>query len=135
DDVKISVIAVSIKNFALQTTRHQKTLTVATNQTNELFQCASRIFDELWDGYTPIRQLGVHTGRVVSADSERQLDLFTMDTYEKYEKLDNAIDQIREKYGEESIFRATYINGPIRPLNGGISKEKFKADGEEVYYE
>ena len=58
-----------------------------------------------------------------------------MDTYEKYEKLDNAIDQIREKYGEESIFRATYINGPIRPLNGGISKEKFKADGEEVYYE
>lgn len=77
----------------------------------------------------------MHTSRVVSADSERQLDLFTMDTYEKYEKLDNAIDQIREKYGEESIFRATYINGPIRPLNGGISKEKFKADGEEVYYE
>lgn len=135
DDVKVSVIAVSIKNFALQTTRHQKTVTVATNQTNELFQCASRAFDELWDGYTPIRQLGVHTGRVVSADSERQLDLFTMDTYEKYEKLDNAIDQIREKYGEEAIFRATYINGPIRPLNGGISKEKFKADGEEVYYE
>lgn len=135
DDVKVSVIAVSIKNFALQTSRHQKTLFTATDQTNELFQCAARVFDELWDGYTPIRQLGVHTSRVIASDAGRQLDLFTMDTYDKYEKLDDAIDKIRERFGEESVFRATYINGPIRPLNGGISKEKFRADGEEVYYE
>lgn len=135
DDVKVSVIAVSIKNFALQTSRHQKTLFTATNNTNELFQCVVKVFDELWDGYTPIRQIGVHTSRVISADSDRQINLFTMDTYEKYEKLDTAIDKIRDKYGEEAIFRASYINGPIRPLNGGISKEKFKADGEEVFYE
>lgn len=135
NQVKVSVIAVSVKNSALQTTRHQKTLVAAINQTNELFQYAARILDELWDGYTPIRQLGVHTGRVRSSNSERQLNLFTMDTYEKHEKLDDAIDKIREKYGEEAVFRAAYINQPIRPLNGGISKEKLKADGEEVYYE
>ncbi len=135
DDVKVSVIAVAIKNFALQTTRHQKTLFTATNQTNEIFQFTARIFDEMWDGYTPIRQLGVHTSRVISADLDRQLNLFTMDSYEKQEKLDHAIDSIRKKYGEEAIFRAAYINGPVRPLNGGISKEKRKADGEEVYYE
>ena len=45
------------------------------------------------------------------------------------------LKSILKKHGEESVFRATYINGPIRPLNGGISKEKFRADGEEVYYE
>lgn len=135
DGVKVSVIAVSVKNFALQTARHQKTLFTATNQTNELFRCAALVFDELWDGYTPIRQLGVHTGRVISSSCDRQLNLFTMDDYDKYEKLDTAIDKIRERYGEESVFRASYLNGPIRPLNGGISKEKFRADGEEVYYE
>ena len=135
DEVKASVIAVSIKNFALQSSRHQRTLYTATNQTNEIFQCAAAVFDELWDGYTPIRQLGVHTSRVISADCDRQLNLFRMGDYEKYEKLDNAIDKIRERYGEESIFRATYIDGPVRPLNGGISKDKFKADGEEVFYE
>lgn len=135
DDVKVSVIAVSVKDFALQSSRHQKTLFTATNQTNELYQCAARVFDELWDGHTPIRQMGIHTSRVVSADSDRQMNLFTMHEYEKQERLEGAIDKIREKYGEESVFRASYIGGPIRPLNGGISKEKWKADGEEVFYE
>lgn len=135
DDVKVSVIAVSVKDFALQSSRHQKTLFTATNQTNELYQCAARVFDELWDGHTPIRQLGIHTSRVISADSDRQMNLFTMHEYEKQERLEGAIDKIREKYGEESVFRASYIGGPIRPLNGGISKEKWKADGEEVFYE
>lgn len=135
DDVKVAVIAVSIKNFALQSCRHQKTIFTATNQTNEIFQCARQIFNELWDGYTPIRQLGVHTSRVSSAEGDRQLNLFTMDNYEKYERLDHAVDLIREKYGEESVFRATYLDAPIRPLNGGISKEKFMADGEEVFYQ
>lgn len=134
DDVKVSVIAVSVKDFALQSSRHQKTLFTATNQTNELYQCAARVFDELWDGHTPIRQMGIHTSRVVSADN-RQMNLFTMHEYEKQERLEGAIDKIREKYGEESVFRASYIGGPIRPLNGGISKEKWKADGEEVFYE
>lgn len=135
DDVKVSVIAVSLKDFSLQSSRHQKTLFTATNQTNELYQCAARVFDELWDGHTPIRQLGIHTSRVISADSDHQMNLFTMHKYEKQERLEGAIDKIREKYGEESIFRASYLGGPIRPLNGGISKDKLKADGEEVFYE
>ncbi len=135
DDVKISVIAVSIKDFSLQSTRHQKTLFTATNLTNEIYACAAEVFDELWDGHTPIRQLGIHTGRVVSAENDRQMNLFTMQKYEKQERLENAIDRIREKYGEESVFRASYLGGPIRPLNGGISKEKLRAEGEEVFFE
>ncbi|MFA9377019.1 MAG: DNA polymerase IV [Lachnotalea sp.] len=135
DNVKVSVIAVSIKDFALGSSRHQLTLFTATNITNEVFEAVRRAFDELWDGYTPIRQLGVHTSRVVDSNSERQLDLFQMQDYEKYERLDEAIDKIRGRYGEEAVFRAAYINARIRPLNGGISKEKSKAKGEEVLYE
>lgn len=135
DNVKISVIAVSIKDCALRSTRHQLTLFTATNITNEVFQAVSQAFDELWDDYTPIRQLGVHTSRVVDENSERQLDLFEMENYQRYESLDKAIDKIRGRYGEESVFRASYINARIRPLNGGISKEKLKAKGEEVLYE
>lgn len=133
--VKISVVAVSVKNFMLQSSRHQMTLVTATNQTNELYHCAARLFDELWDGVTPVRQLGIHTGRVLPADSGRQLDLFAMEHYEKQEQLDAAVDEIRDRYGEESVFRAAYVNNVLRPLNGGISREKWKAEGEEVLYE
>lgn len=135
DGVKVSVIAVSIKNFALQSNRHQKTLFCATNGTNELYRMAKVIFDEMWDTMTPIRQIGIHTSRVISDSVERQLSLFEEQDYEKQEKLDAAIDTIRNRYGEESVFRASYIDAPIRPLNGGVSKEKMKADGEEVFYE
>lgn len=135
DTVKVSVIAVSIKNLALQSSRHQITRSIATNQTNELYQTAKQAFDELWDGHTPIRKLGVHTNRVSSEYAERQLDLFTINTYEKQQRLDKSIDAIRAKYGEEAVFRAAYLKNAIRPLNGGISKDKWKADGEEVFYE
>lgn len=135
DNVKVSVIAVSIKDIALRSTRHQMTLFTATNITNEIFRSVSRVFDELWDEYTPIRQLGVHTSRVVDSNTERQLNLFDMQSYQKYEKLDKAIDTIRERYGEEAVFRASYVKASIRPINGGISKEKLKAKGEEILYE
>lgn len=93
------------------------------------------MFDELWDGYTPIRQLGVHTSRIMHITEARQRDLFAMDSYEKYERLDGAIDEIRNRFGEEAIFRASYIGAGIAPINGGVSKEKKKAIGEEVFYE
>jgi len=134
DEVKVSVVAVSIKNFVLQSSRHQMTLYTATNITNELFETSAQLFDELWDGYTPIRQIGVHTGRVIEETTERQLDLIHMFQYEKYEKLDKAIDTIRNRYGEEALFRASYINAKIRPINGGIGKEKQTVLGEEVFY-
>ena len=135
DNMIASVISVSIVDFEFRYISHQVTLFTATNITNEVHQAACRLFDELWDG-TPIRKLGIHTSRVLENDHVRQLDLFTMDKYEKYEKLDRAIDNIRFRYGENAVMRAAYLNGlrQIDHMSGGISKEKFKPEGEEVYY-
>lgn len=134
DHKKISAVAVSIKNFALQTQIHQITLFSATNITNEIYQAANQAFIETWDGYTPVRQLGIHTSRVCDDSQSRQLDLFQLDQYEKDEKLDKAIDSIRMRYGEKAVYRASYLNARINPVNGGISKDKHKT-GEEIYYE
>lgn len=135
DNMIASVISVSLVDFEFRYISHQLTLFTATNITNEIHQAACRLFDELWDG-TPIRKLGIHSSRVIENDHVRQLDLFTMDKYEKYEKLDRAIDNIRFRYGENAVMRATYLNGlrQIDHMSGGISKEKFKPEGEEVYY-
>lgn len=64
------------------------TLFTATNITNEINQVASKLFGEL-SGET-IRKLGIHTSRVVQNNDCRQLDLFNLDRYEKFEKLDKV---------------------------------------------
>ncbi|MGB8451229.1 MAG: DNA polymerase IV [Anaerocolumna sp.] len=135
DNMIASVVSVSIVDFEFKYVSHQMTLFAATNLTNEIHKAACQLFEEIWDG-TPIRKLGIHTSRVIENDHTRQLDLFSFDKYEKYGKLDRAIDAIRFRYGEHSIMRATYLNGikPIGHMGGGVSKEKHKPEGEEVFY-
>ena len=47
--------------------------------------------------------------------------------FQKYdeadERLDNAIDSIREKYGNSSIHRACFLNTKIDPVIGGVVEE------------
>lgn len=134
DHKKTLVISVSAKNFELQSSSHQMTLAAATNITDELYKSCCLLFDELWDGHTPLRHLGVHTSKIFDENEGRQLDLFTMDQYQKLEKLDSAIDTIRNRYGKESVFRATYVGAKICPVTGGVNQDKRRVRGEDVFY-
>ena len=125
------VIAVGIKNCDLSYASHQMTLQNATNITKEIHQCASQLFDQLWDG-TPIRHLGIHTSRIKDQVNMRQLDLFDTNDYEKLEKMDETIDQIRKRYGNDSVMRAAFLGGCIDHMSGGISREKRSVDYEEL---
>ena len=102
-----------------------KTLPTATDSTEELFRCACRIFDEVWDGVTPLRQLGVQATRLEER-GQRQYSLFDIAEsadFEKKAKLDNLIDDLREKHGEGIIRRARFV-GVETVLAGGLSKER-----------
>lgn len=133
DNMKALVVAVSFCDFDFHYSSHQLTLFTPTNITNEIHKACCRLFDEAWDG-TPIRKLGVHTSRVSQNNNTRQLDLFMMNSYEKYEKLDHAIDVIRTRFGTESVIRASYVNGGIGHMNGGIRKDMKKPKNEEALY-
>lgn len=128
DEVKIKVVSVSIRFFDLTFVSHQSVLLNATYITNEIHEAACRLFDELWDG-TPIRHLGIHTSRVSDSGDMRQLSLFDTVDYEKLEKLDQAVDCIRERFGLDSIVRASFVKqNKIDHMNGGISREKRTVD-------
>lgn len=131
DNVLATVVAVDIVDHEFRHVSHQATLYTGTNQTQYIYQSACRLFEELWDG-TPIRHLGVHTSKVVEDNGIRQLDLFQMNRYEKLEKLDKAIDNIRGRYGADSVMRASFINSRIYHMSGGISPEKRKVDYKDV---
>lgn len=108
DNARIEVVAVTIRYHDFTEVSHQMALHTATNITNEIYDTACRLFDELWDG-TPIRLLGVSTSKATKEAANRQLSLFDHTDYEKLEKLDKAIDSIREKYGVDAVQRASVI--------------------------
>jgi len=109
DDVKASCISVTIVDTFFGHSSHQKTLISATHGTNEIYEFACKVFGELWDHKTPIRQLGVHTSKLTSGKAY-QYNIFDMYKYDKYDKLDKAIDAIRNKYGEDSVKRAIFLD-------------------------
>jgi DNA polymerase-4 len=132
DSVMATVVAVSIVNSEFHHASHQLTLLSATNTTNEIHRAACRLFDELWDG-SPIRNLGIHTSKVVGGSSIRQINLFDMNRYERMSKLDTVVDQVRERYGDDSIMRAIFLNNPVYHMAGGIPPEKRKPNyGEGI---
>ena len=80
-------------------------------------------FHDLWDKHTPIRQIGIHTSKV-ETDAGRQYNLFDLQKYDRLEKLDRTIDNIRKKYGEDSVFRACYLGSNVSHMGGGLDKER-----------
>lgn len=123
--VVASVLSVSIVDCEFHHSSHQRTLYSPTNSTSELHEAICCLFDEQWDG-SPIRQLGVHTSKVRQDIGLRQLNLFDMEKNEKLEKLDKAIDSIRNRFGADSVMRASFIDSKIYHMSGGISSEKRK---------
>jgi DNA polymerase-4 len=123
DNVKIKVISVGIRDYNLGYYSHQKKLKTATNITREVYESACQVFDEMWDK-VPIRHLGIHTSQVVTEEA-RQLNLFDDMDYEKLERLDRAVDDIRKRFGADSIVRASFIeSNKVDHMSGGISREK-----------
>ncbi|MBO5071359.1 MAG: DNA polymerase IV [Eubacterium sp.] len=104
DHVRAGVVAVSIKNSSFMRCSHQCTLDTATDSPEELYEHSCRLFDECWDG-TPIRLLWVSTSKITK-ETLRQLNLFDQEKIEKQQRLDSAIDTIRNRFGKDAIVQA-----------------------------
>ncbi len=105
---------------------HQAMLSGATNITAEIFEAACRIFDEAWDGVTPLRQLGVQMTRL-TAEPYQQYDLFsglTPEAYERKLRLDETVDSLRDKFGEDIIRRAKFTKDKTAHMTGGLDRSR-----------
>ena len=123
DNVKISVVSVHITTCEFQYAHKQMQILTPTDVTEEIYTAACRIFKKLWDGKTPIRQIGVHTSKVES-EGGRQYNLFDMQKYDRLETLNQTVDRIREKYGEDAVFRAGFLKSNVAHMSGGLDKER-----------
>lgn len=127
DSAYVSVVSVSLVTFEFHNISKQMTLDSSTNVTEKIYDASISLFDQLWDN-TPLRLIGVSTSHA-SPDKYEQYNLFDMDKYEKLSKLNTAIDSIRNKYGEDSIKRACFVNSDTSHMTGGLHKAKREKRG------
>lgn len=106
DGVKIETVSVGLRFFDMSNSSHQCVLDHPTNITDEIHQVACDLLEEFWDG-TPVRLIGIQTGRVIEGEGSRQLSLFDNTDYEKLERLDKTMDSIRERFGSGAVKRAS----------------------------
>lgn len=130
DKAYISVVSVSIVDFEFNHISRQMSLLSSTDVTEKIYECACNLFDQSWNG-APIRLLGVQTSKATDTNYQ-QINMFDMDKYEKLSKLNNAIDSIRGRYGEDSIKRACFIDGEQEHMTGGLNRAKRNSITKEL---
>lgn len=121
-----SRISVHLRTNGFEYFSHQKKLNCTTNITAEIFRSACIVFDEMWDKVTPLRQLGVQM-TMLSSEPYQQFDLFcgmSPACYERKLRLDETVDALRDKFGEDIIRRAKFTNDPEGHMAGGLHRER-----------
>lgn len=108
DNVLCSCVCVELKDWDFHVHSHQMTLDIPTDSTTLLYQNSCKLLREFWD-LTPVRLIGVRASQI-SDDGFTQLSLFDTRKSQKLEQMDRAIDRIRQKYGVDSIKRASFLN-------------------------
>lgn len=121
-----SCVSVHLRTYEFHHFSHQAKLHGATNITSAIFEAACRVFDEAWDGVTPLRQIGVQmTG--LTQEPYEQYDLFSGMSPQQFErklKLDETVDALRDKFGEDVIRRAKFAQLPNEHMAGGLDRAR-----------
>ncbi|VYT69436.1 DNA polymerase IV [Clostridium tertium] len=121
------LVSISIKGFNFERYTHQRSLESYTDLTEEIFKELTIAFDESWRE-EPIRQLGVRVSKLCSNEFF-QCSLFDSKRVEKQRALDKAIDSIRDRYGNNSIIRSTFLHSGIKSINGGNGEDDYPMMG------
>lgn len=117
------LVSISITTSVFHHRSHQRKVDVAIDSTNFVYEIVKELFDELWDN-SPIRKLGVRVSELMCNDYT-QLSLFDSSLSKKYKAIDTSIDSIRAKYGNNSIYRASFLHSGIAAVTGGIGEEDY----------
>jgi len=119
------LVYVYYKNNLFMGKARQRKLKYKTDCTDHINKEACALFDEIWDG-SPVRQLGISVSHLSSVYID-QVSFFDERNIERKQRLDKAIDEVRRKYGLNSLVRSVFLTSGLKPLDGGSPLEK----GEE----
>ncbi|MFC0213770.1 DNA polymerase IV [Paenibacillus chartarius] len=102
-----STVQITIREPSMKTYTRSITLNKPTESHDDIYREACRLFDTHWPEGKPVRLLGVTLQNLQpKKEAALQLDLFTFEQEPKKERLNEAMDRIRDKFGESAILTA-----------------------------
>ncbi len=111
------LVSVYLRGSDLGGRGHQRKYQAATDNTMAIYERASELMDEIWEGKA-LRGMGIRVSELVPNDL-MQTSLF--EPYnEKRKKLDDAIDLLRLRFGSTSVFRSCFLHSGLTPVSGGV---------------
>ena len=103
-----NVVNVQLRTNKFIDTSHQKKLIKETSSTKEIYTQAKKLLEQMYIRGQQIRLIGIRVDGLEEKEKQ-QISLFDNvkdEKQEKQEKLDMAIDKLKEKYGYTLITRA-----------------------------
>lgn len=108
-NLKCRTVQISIRGDDLLSFERQAKLARYTYVSSEIAEKACEIFRSNWNWSRNVRLVGVRATDLATADTCRQLSLFSEDRHIKRESLDKSIDVIRSRFGHYSVQRAMLL--------------------------
>ncbi len=104
-----NVVNVQLRTKNFEDKSHQRKLKEATSNTKNIYLEAKSLLEEMYTPGTQIRLIGMRVDNLIEKN-EKQLSLFGEKDDEKQEKIDKVMDELKQKYGYNSITRAGKLN-------------------------
>ena len=108
-DLLANVVNVQLRTNNFLDFSHQKKLEAATSNTKDIYLKAKELLNEMYKHNTLIILVGLRVDNLVSKD-EMQLSFFSKEASEKQENIDKVVDNLKNKYGYNTITRAGKMN-------------------------
>ena len=108
DGAKAYGVSVTIRYLDFKNRSHQCTLDTPIDTAREVYETAKKLLSELWTDKRPLRLMGIALTSLTKEAGGEQISLFgesDRKNRERDEKLDRAVDALRNKFGSDIIQR------------------------------
>jgi len=102
-----TTVQITIRKPDMTTISRSHTMDAPTQSTDDIYREACKLYDRHWQSGESIRLLGVTLQNLSLLDETGlQLDLFSYEQQPRKEALTKAMDQLRDKFGEDAVLTA-----------------------------
>ena len=117
-DLKCRVVQVAIKDTALKSITRQTTLAAPTYLSRDIGSAAAELIAKNWKKGSPIRTLTITGENLVTASQAEEVQLSLFDEHSaqqqgRTERLEQAIDRIRDRYGENAVLPGNVLGNDL----------------------
>ena len=111
---RCTVVEIYVRDTQLNSIVRQRKLQAPSCSSQELAETGLDIFRRNYRWDRPVRSIGLRGAGLVEAQGTVQLSLYTEDQKrDKWERIDTAVDHLRQRYGYMSVRRALMDSDPL----------------------